>query len=333
MIDEMSWVERLKRQFPATGVVRTGIGDDAAVIQMPGGRDWVITTDQMVEGTHFLRRKQRPRSVGWKGLARSLSDIAAMRAIPRYALVALTVPPRHDPNWIKQFYSGLAALAKRFKVQVVGGDFATGPAIVADIQVIGEVRSGKALLRSGARPAQAIYVTGTLGLSALGEKLVSRSRLAELAKTIANKAQRAHFYPEARIELARKLPKQVTALMDVSDGLALDLTRLCKASGVGARLFQNKIPCLALPPKLEARLKTSALKLALHGGEDYELLFVAPNTLRVPKHIAGIPVTRIGVTTKGRSITLFDSEQSPKGKKLKPEGWDHFTRKEKKRRG
>ena len=324
-MDEMNWVKRLKRQFPVVGAVKTGIGDDAAVIRMPGGRDWVITTDQMVEGTHFLRRRQPPRSVGWKGLARSLSDIAAMRAIPRFALVALTVPPRLDPNWIKQFYAGLGALAKQFKVPVVGGDLAAGPAIVADIQVIGEAGRGEALLRSGARPAQAIYVTGTLGWSALGEALVRHPALHALAKTVAAKAQRAHFYPEARVELARKLPSGVSALMDLSDGLSLDLQRLCKASGVGARLFRDRIPSLTLPPKWEVRLKTSALRLALHGGEDYELLFIAPKTQHIPKSIVGIPVTRIGVTTKGRSIVLCDSEGDKKGKKLKPGGWDHFA--------
>ncbi len=334
MADERIWVRRLKRRFPAGGAVRTGIGDDAAVIRMPGEKDWVITTDQMVEGAHFLRRRQPARSVGWKALARSLSDIAAMRAKPRYALVALTVPARLDPCWIEQFYSGLGALAKRFKVQVIGGDFATGPTVAADVQVIGEVERGRALLRSGARPGQVIYVTGTLGLSALGEELTRRPTLSRtlrgLAKAVAAKAQRAHFYPEARVVLARKLPRTASALMDLSDGLSLDLHRLCEASRVGARLFRDKIPCFALPSKLEGRLKTSALDLALHGGEDYELLFTAPRSARIPKNIAGIAVTRIGETTKSRSILLCDSEGDRKGTKLTPGGWDHFVRAKKK---
>ena len=332
MADERTWVRRLKRRFPAGGAVRTGIGDDAAVIRMPGEKDWVITTDQMVEGAHFLRRRQPARSVGWKALARSLSDIAAMRAKPRYALVALTVPARLDSGWIEQFYSGLGALANKFKVQVIGGDFAASPVIAADVQVVGEVERGRALLRSGARPGQVIYVTGKLGLSALGEELTRRRAWRGLAKALAAKAQRAHHYPEPRVELARKLPRTVAALMDLSDGLSLDLHRLCEASRVGARLFRDRIPCVVLPTRLEASLKTSALELGLHGGEDYELLFTAPRSARIPKNIAGISVTRIGETTKGRSILLCDSEGDREGTKLTPGGWDHFARRDKKGR-
>jgi len=330
MGDERDWVRFLASRFPARGAVKVGIGDDAAVIRLPAGPDWIFTTDQMVEGTHFVEKRQPAGAVGWKALARSLSDVAAMGGRPRFALVALTLPRRHDPKWTKAFFAGMGSLARRHGVQIVGGDFSSGRQLSADVQVIGEVRRGKALLRSGASPGQAIYVTGRLGLAALGERLARAPSLRQTAKGLARTAHRAHTQPNARLEVARKLPQGVSALMDLSDGLALDLHRLCEASGVGARLFRDLLPVPAIPAALLKRLKTSALQLALHGGEDYELLFTAPKKVRVPKSIAGVPVSRIGETTRGRAkrsaVVLCASEKDKTGKKLEAEGWDHFAR-------
>ena len=332
MDGERQWVRRLARQFPASGAVRAGIGDDAAVLRLPSGPDWVVTTDQTVEGVHFLLRRQSARAVGWKALARSLSDVAAMGGRPRFALVALTLTKRQSPKWLREFYGGLGSLAKRHGVQVIGGDFASGQHFVADVQVIGQVARGQALLRSGARAGHAIYVTGRLGLSALGERLADKSALQRLAKSLGKRALRAHFYPEARIEVARKLSRRLSAAMDLSDGLALDLHRLCEASGVGARLFRDCIPAVNIPAPLERRIKTTAVDLALHGGEDYELLFTAPKSVRVPETVAGISVARIGETTNSRAVVLCQSESDRKGVRLKPTGWDHFARRKRKRR-
>ncbi len=324
MRSETDLVRFLQRRFPAGGGVRVGIGDDAAVLRGSPGCDWVVTSDLLVENVHFLRPAQPARAVGWKALARSLSDIAAMAAHPRYALVALAVPAATPASWVKEFFAGVAALARRHRVQVVGGDFSSAAQVVAEVQVMGEVQRGRALLRSGARPGQAIFVSGRLGTSALGALCV-RARLGSKALPV-RRALRAHFYPQPRLKLAEALARRgASALIDLSDGLSTDLHHLCEASGVGARLYVERIPTVKLPGPLARRLRTNALELALHGGEDYELLFTLPATkaARLPRSLAGVPLTRIGETTKERGVVLVEHGRR---RRLEARGWDHFRR-------
>lgn len=301
-----------------------GIGDDAAVLgPAPAGRDWVVTTDLMVEGVHFLARSQPARAVGWKALARSLSDIAAMAAQPRYALVALAVPAATPARWVKEFFDGVEALARRHRVRLAGGDLSSAPQVVADVQVLGVVKRGEALRRRGARPGEVIVVSGTLGLSQLGLVALRRRRTAGLARAV-----RAHFYPQPRLRLARTLAARggVSALIDVSDGLSTDLTHLCEASGVGARIFADRIPAVKLTRSLERRLGVSGLGLALDGGEDYELLFTLPRAgaAGLPTKLAGVNLTTIGDIRRQRGIVLVDA--AGRERRLAPRGWDHFRR-------
>lgn len=316
----------LQQRFPPGGGVRVGIGDDAAVLAGEGRRDGVVTTDLLIEGVHFLRAAQSARALGWKALARSLSDIAAMGARPRYALVALAVPASTPTEWVKDFFAGVHRLARRHRVRLAGGDLASAPQVVADVQVLGEVGKGKALLRRGARPGDIVFVSGTLGLSGLGLACL-RARVASV-RPLLKRAVRAHLFPEPRLRLAAALQRRggLTAMIDLSDGLSTDLRHLCEASRVGARIYAEEIPAVKLPPLLERRLGTSGLKLALEAGEDYELLFTVPKAraARLPRQLAGIKLTPIGEITPGRRVMIVGSVGRPLP--LLPRGWDHFRK-------
>jgi thiamine-monophosphate kinase len=299
--------------------LRLGIGDDAALVKARYGHDIILTTDMSIEGVHFTCRLHPPRSVGHRALARSLSDIAAMGGTPRYALVSLALARRTTRAWVEDFYRGVAALAKRFGVALVGGDTAlVAGRTMVDVIVAGEVPCGRALRRSGARPGDQIYVSGRLGLSALGLKVLRGAALP--ARSTATEAVRMHLYPEPRCALGKYLSERrmASALMDISDGLSLDLARLCEASDVGACLEVERLP----GPRLEDRRKS--LALALEGGEDYQLLFTVPasKVRQVPSHFRGVPLSLIGRIEQRRGVRLA----GPDGR-LKPlpsGGWDYF---------
>jgi thiamine-monophosphate kinase len=317
-------IQHLRRRFPASGRVRVGIGDDAAVLAGDARRDWVVTTDLLVEGVHFLARHQPARAVGWKALARSLSDIAAMGAAPVAALVALALPADTPTAWVKEFFRGIEVLARRFNVRVIGGDLSSAAQIVADVQVLGEVEKGRALLRSGARPGDLLFVGGTLGLSQLG--LLRLQTGSRSMQPVLKRALRAHFYPWPRIALARALQRyRPSAMMDLSDGLSTDLYHLCESSRVGACLFAPRLPAVDIPASLSRRLCTTGMELALHGGEDYQLLFTLPRSRPpLPKNLTGVRLTAIGEITRDPSVVLVDS--SGRTGRLNPRGWDHFRR-------
>ncbi|MFQ5695670.1 MAG: thiamine-phosphate kinase [Terriglobia bacterium] len=324
MRGEARLIERLRRRFAAGGGLRVGIGDDAAVFSGEGRRDWVVTADFLVENVHFLPQ-QPARAVGWKALARSLSDTAAMGARPRYALVSLALPARTPEAWVEEFYAGLGQLARRHGVRVAGGDLSAARQIVADVQMVGEVAKGEAVLRRGARPGHLLCVSGQLGLSRLGLACL-RHRVASV-RPLLKRAVRAHFFPQPRVRLGRFLAARgVSAMIDLSDGLSTDLAHLCKASRVGARLYAGKIPALKLPPAVARRFRTTALELALDGGEDYELLFALPKARarRLPKKLGGIPLTVVGEITRERRMVLVDS--NGRERKLEARGWEHFPR-------
>jgi len=288
-----------------------GIGDDCAVLNIPRGHDMLVTTDFSLEGIHFRREWHPADSVGHRCLARGLSDIAAMGGTPHSAFLSLALPADLPQRWADDFLRGLLKLARKYKVQLAGGDTAQSPnGVLADIIVIGSVPSGKAVLRSGARAGDILYVSGALGASvATLQKLRSGKKL-WTAQHI------RHFYPDPHIALGRYLreKKLATALIDTSDGLSTDLRHICDESKVGAIVEAAALP--ALPGD-------NGLQFALHGGEDYELLFTAPPNRRLPAKIAGVPITRIGAITRGRKITLRtpDGQSQP----LLPAGWQHFA--------
>jgi thiamine-monophosphate kinase len=321
MRSEGEIIRRLQRRFPAGGAVRVGIGDDAAVLA-GDRRDWVVTTDWLIEGVHFRRDTHPPRAVGWKALARSLSDLAATAAQPRYALVALAVPSATSARWVDEFFAGVKALAGRYGVRLVGGDLSSGPQIAVDVQALGLAQPSRAIRRHGARPGHVLFVSGTLGLSHLGLAALQRGRAREFSRAV-----RFHLYPRPQVRLGAALARRgATAMIDVSDGLSTDLARLCEASGVGARLLAERVPLARLTVAEEKRLGVTAWELAANGGEDYELLFTLPRrkAARLPKKLAGARLTPIGEITRGRGLTVVDA--AGRARPLPVGGWNHFRR-------
>jgi thiamine-monophosphate kinase len=297
--------------------ISAGIGDDCAVLALPGGRDSLITTDFTLEGIHFRRDWHPAESVGHRAMARGLSDIAAMGGEPVAVFLSLALPGDLPQSWVRRFARSLIAVAEKYGARLAGGDTAESPdGILADIVVVGTVPRGKAILRSGARPGDRIFVSGELGGSA--------AALVEMRagpKTKMNPSDYTrHFYPEPRIETGRMLREQgfATAMIDTSDGLSTDLAHICEDSGVGAELDSARIPRASVgKPAREVDLD-----LVLNGGEDYELLFTVPPGKRVPRQVRGVALTEIGRITRAPGVLLTH----PKGtaSKLHPGGWEHF---------
>ena len=332
----------------AGAVLRLGIGDDCALLRPRPGEELAVTTDLSIASRHFRLDWHPPKSVGYRALARGLSDLAAMGARPIAAFLSLGLPreltttPACHPawptgsarrkistqdgsTWMDAFLDGLLALAAAHKTPLAGGDLSESPIPIADIVLIGSVPQGKALLRSAARPGHLLYVTGALGGAA-----AALARLAQLAETrpasppplrISRKLDALlapHLYPQPRVRQGLWLVHQgpASAAIDLSDGLSTDLAHICEESGVAAEVNAAALPIYP----------AATLQQALNGGEDYELLFTAPPTVRLPRKIAGIPITQIGHILKCRlgrpAVTLL----TPHGAQpLNPQGWQHFS--------
>lgn len=316
--------------------VRLGIGDDCAVLKPRTGEETLVTTDFSIEGRHFHLDQHPPEAIGHKCLARGLSDIAAMGGRPVAAFLSLAIPrtlafpptrvpqvstTRRGPgtklkSWMECFYGGLLALANEEKLTLAGGDLSESPVAVADIVVLGAAPKGRALLRSTAQAGDILYVTGTLGGAA-----------AELATLGApgrhlpvNTVEHPHFYPRPRLATGQALLRRrlATACIDISDGLSTDLLHLCEESDLNA-----EVDAAALPVHPAA-----SLEQALHGGDDYELLFTASPRARVPSRLAGVPIRAIGRMAArerhSRSVKLMLKTADGKRQRLHPEGWQHF---------
>lgn len=305
----------LQSLLAKNGRVVTGIGDDCAVLRLPAGYDLLTTTDFSLENVHFRRSWHPAESVGHRCLARGLSDIAAMGGEPIAAFLSLALPAKLQQKWVDGFTRGLLKLAREFGVTLAGGDSAQSPAaILADIIVLGSVPKGKAVLRSGARPGDRIYVTGSSGGSAAALDLLFSKR------KLAPKQFPKHFFPQPRIPQGQFLRAKdlASSMIDISDGLSTDLNHICEESGVGAEVWETAIPRAVIGKNREP----VNVKFALHGGDDYELLFTVPPHRRVPSAICGIPVTCIGEITRRKQVLLVDKvgARSP----LQPGGWQHF---------
>ncbi|MSV35249.1 MAG: thiamine-monophosphate kinase [Bryobacterales bacterium] len=276
-MNELAIVEKIRRLALRGPQITLGIGDDCAIYRPKSGEDLLFKIDPMIEDVHF-RRDQPPAILGQRALGRNLSDIAAMGGTPHFCLVSLAIPDGFGGKWLDQFYRGLMALARKTGTALAGGHLARAEKIYCDVVVSGSVPRGKALLRSGARPGDAIYVSGRLG-----------------------KAWHKRIQP--RLELGRSLRGRATSCMDLSDGLSLDLHRLCVASGVAANV--DRVPVV----------RGATLERALHGGEDYELLFTLPLRLAAPPG-----TTRIGGIVKGSAgAVLYQGQPLPR------RGYDHFA--------
>jgi thiamine-monophosphate kinase len=323
MSSEEQLIKRVHRNLPSQGrLLRVGIGDDAAVITPAKGLDWIVTTDSFLEGVHFLRNVHSPHSAGYKALARATSDIAAMGARARYFFLTLALPEECTGAWFDGFLRGMGQAARRFGLTLAGGDTTKFPSVLAAMTVIGEAKPGRAILRSGARPGDILFVSGRLGEAELGLRMIQKG-LHKRGKY--KKLLRKQSYPEPRLALGEWLADRqcATAMIDTSDGLSTDLGHICKASGVGARVFAEKLPLVKVPLEFQ-RLNLDPLELGINGGEDYELLFSVPKRLArsLPDTVAGVPIKAIGEITSQRKVLLVDARgrSSP----LRPGGWEPF---------
>lgn len=314
------------RAAKSRGSVRVGIGDDCAILRTRPGEEIAVTTDLNIDGRHFHLEWHSPEVIGHRTLARGLSDLAAMGARPLGAFVSLGLPAeltvrRAKASWMERFYEGLLELAHTHKVTLAGGDLAQAPLALADIVVVGAVPRGRALLRSGARPGDFLYITGTLGGAAAGleklSKLASGGRIssARLARHDAELAP--HLRPQPRVAQGMWLQRRgvATAAIDISDGLSTDLAHLCEESGLAAFVEADALPVAT----------GATLQQALHGGEDYELLFTARPGVKLPRNIAGVRVTLIGHMVRRRARQATMRLRSGAGSEpLTPRGWEHF---------
>lgn len=337
-LDLIDWIRARAAGRPSR--ILLGIGDDCALLRPRAGEDLAVTTDLSIAGRHFKMDWHGPEAVGHRTLARGLSDLAAMGARPLAAFLSLGLPGdlaveaagagAQPAAWLDRFFDGLLSLAAATGTPLAGGDLAESPVFAADIVLIGAVRRNRALLRSGARAGDLIYVTGALGGAAAG--------LAMLAKKAEMRSQRrgrasgkvarpggelepalaAHLYPRPRLAQGQWLAarRAATAAIDISDGLSTDLAHLCEESGVAAEIDAG---CLPIHPG-------ASLELALHGGEDYELLFTAPPSIRLPRAIGGVALTRIGRMVRRSARRPQITMLTEQGRQpLEPRGWEHFT--------
>ena len=325
---------------PFAGLV-LGIGDDCALLAPKPGEEIAVTTDLSIAGRHFRLDWHPPEVVGYRTLARGLSDLAAMGARPLAAFLSLGLLPeltkaeRRRASWLDRFFEGFLELARAHKTPLAGGDLGQSPLAVADIVLVGAVPCGRALLRSGAREGDLIYVTGMLGGAAAG--LACLRGLAESSKRLSGPRQSgsrrfgpppipkkmvdvlaAHFYPQPRLAQGAWLQSKglASSAIDLSDGLSTDLAHLCEESGVAAEIDAATLP---MAPG-------TTLEQALHGGEDYELLFTAPAEARMPGKVAGVSVTAIGRITRrlrGKPTATIRADHGTEP--LAPHGWEHFA--------
>jgi thiamine-monophosphate kinase len=331
---ELELLAKIRRRAEAVGPagLPLGIGDDCALIRPRPGEDLAITTDLSIAGRHFRLDWHPAEAVGHRTLARGLSDLAAMGARPVAAFLSLGLPRELTraagrgagrKSWLDRFLDGFLSLARAHQIPLAGGDLAESPVAAADIVLIGAVPRGRALLRSGARPGDSIYVTGSLGGAA-----AAFGRLAQIATGRRSRAIRIpgdsaaelapHLYPQPRLAQGQWLMRRrlATAAIDISDGVSTDLAHICEESGVAAEIEAEALPVYA----------GASLAQALDGGEDYELLFTARSSARLPRSIAGVPVTRIGRVVrprKGRPQVAIVTEEG--ARPLEAGGWQHFA--------
>ncbi len=333
MKDEFEFIRALRERAGTSSSV-TGIGDDAAVFHVAAGKETVITTDLLIEDVDFRRTTIPPYLLGHKALAVSLSDIAAMGARPRWSLISIGVSNDvWQTDFADRLYSGLFELANRYDVQLIGGDTSrTEEKIVIDSIVLGECAAGQAVKRSGAKPGDQIFVTGSLGAAAAGLRLVERgAHLADqhLDDEDSQKLDHVllrHLRPEPRVGWGIVLgdEKLATSMIDISDGLSSDLNHLCAASGVGALIESSLLPIDHQVVELCGRRALDPLQLALHGGEDFELLFtVKPDDVsRLPRKVDGAQITRIGeIQTSDEGVQIREGARIWE---LSAGGWKHF---------
>ena len=307
-VGELEVIRRIREGARTkNAAVRVGIGDDCAILKPHPGNELVVTTDFCLEGRHFRKDWHTAQSAGHRCLARGLSDVAAMGARPVAAFLSLALPRGFDQDWFAGFMEGFEALGAAFGVELAGGDTseAVGDGVIADVVVVGTIERMKSMRRTGARVGDAIFVTGTLGGSAAELDGMREGRAWAFER-------RPQSFPVPRVVVGMALAKRqlATACMDLSDGVSTDLRHLCEASRVRASIQGEALPLG----------EGATVEQALHGGEDYELLFTAMAGVKVPKQIAGVEITRIGTVVGGEGplVGILGSEELEAG------GWEHL---------
>jgi thiamine-monophosphate kinase len=303
-LGEGGLIRKIRERFGATNALQVGIGDDAAVADFPRDHSIVLCSDLVAEDTHFIRNLHPPDSIGYKAVAANVSDVAAMGGTATHFLISLAAPDDLDWSWLDGFLSGVENASQQFGVTLAGGDSSSGQSIFVDVSMIGHVPSGRAVRRSGAKVGDGIYVTGSLGSSALGLERLK-------AGAVDDPAVNRHLYPEARYKVGPAIREQAHAMIDVSDGLSTDLSHLLEESKVSARIYKDRLP--SWPGADEHHV--------LHGGEEYELIVAAPD---LPSSIEGVHLTRIGeVIESGADHQAFLIDGAREAV-LHPLGWQHF---------
>jgi thiamine-monophosphate kinase len=310
MINELSALRLIEEQFrSAVECVEVGIGDDAAALKLSPGKLLLATTDCQVDGVHFMKPHISPKELARKSVAVSVSDIGAMGGEPKFILASLGFSGSEDEGCLMELINGFKSSEEEFGVKLVGGNLSATSKLFLDITVLGEVEPEYLVRRSGARPGDVIYVSGTLGDSALGLRLLVDGKTAEEDTYLIDR----HIHPRPRLSLGRKLAESglATSMIDVSDGLLLDLERITLQQGVGGRLLLNQIP---LSPEYCENIMDytrDLFELALSGGEDYELLFTsAPVKKEEIRQLSGglkINITEIGEVVPEERLTIFDT--------------------------
>jgi thiamine-monophosphate kinase len=329
-IGEFGFIETIKEECTTTSKnVIKGIGDDCAVFGPSSGRVLLFTTDMLVEDIHFLTSKMTPYQLGWKSIAVNLSDIAAMGGRPLVLLISLAIPSEMNVELIQDLYKGMKDICEHYKVNIVGGDTVASPdKLVINISLIGDAKENEVLYRSGARSGDSIYLTGNVGDSFAGLKILKKE--ISSSKSIASHFIKIHNEPKPLIETGMAIAASglANAMIDVSDGLLSDLGHICKESGAGAMLFRSKVPLSSELKLLASREKFNPLELALSGGEDYHLLITVPEVNIKDFEIAckdkGIlPLYLIGKIVEGKGVKMVNDDGSLEETERK--GFNHFS--------
>lgn len=308
-LGEGGLIQRIRERFgPKAGELPVGIGDDAAVIDIPSGSSLVFCADLVAENSHFLRNVHPPESVAYKAIAANVSDVAAMGGVAMHFLISIAAPPDLDSSWIDGFLNGVSNACGEFKISLAGGDSSSSENIFVDVSMIGRVPSGQAVRRSGARPGDTVYVTGKLGSSMLGFERLKAGHTDDPA------VQR-HLYPQPRYNVGPAVLGRAHAMIDVSDGLSTDLSHILKESNVSARIYKDRLPAWA----------GTEDRHVLHGGEEYELIIAGPSGL--PEVIDGVNLTPVGEIIQPEQRNQIHLIDGPQVSILLPLGWQHFEQK------
>jgi thiamine-monophosphate kinase len=302
---EAALIRKIRENFQTKEYVTIGIGDDAAVFDLPPGYSAVFCSDLVAENAHFIRNLHPPDSIGYKAVAVNVSDVGAMGGVPMHFLISLALPGDLDVAWVDRFLGGVERACTDFGVSLVGGDSSSSDRIFVDVSMIGRVPIGRTVRRSGAQAGDNVYITGTLGGSALGFELLKTGNTSDAAV-------KRHLFPQPRHRVGAAAADRAHAMIDVSDGLSTDLGHILDESGVSARIYKDRIPAAA----------GARDDHVLHGGEEYELIIVGPE---LPSEIESVSVTRIGeiiASPLDHQLFLIDGT---KESILSAKGWQHFS--------